>query len=74
MFAAIIAGITAVLLIAVYLLMPAPQMDNAKSNSLDNFNYPTNDNGRVVPEVFGTVEVFGNVMWYGDLRATKIER
>ncbi|MCI6988403.1 MAG: hypothetical protein MR902_02385 [Campylobacter sp.] len=72
MFAAIIAAITAVALVAVYLLMPTPTMENAKSVGLDEFSFPTNSNGRVVPEVFGTCHVHGNIIWYGDLRSKEI--
>ena len=72
MFYAIIAAITAVALVAVYLMMPTPTMDNASSPGLDDFNYPTNSNGRVVPEVFGTCHIRGNVIWYGDLRRKEI--
>ena len=72
MFYAIIAAITAVALVAVYLMMPTPTMDNASSPGLDDFNYPTNSNGRVVPEVFATCHIRGNVIWYGDLRSKEI--
>ena len=72
MFYAIIAAIAAVALVAVYLKMPTPSMDNVSSAALDDLNYPTISHGRVVPEVFGTCHVRGNVIWYGDLRSSEI--
>lgn len=70
---AVIAAITAIAMIATYLMIPSPQMDNAKATGLDEFSVTTNSNGRVVPICFGTVELSGNVLWYGDLRSKEIK-
>lgn len=58
--------------VAAYLLMPTPQTENAKAAGLDEFNVTTNSNGRVVPIVFGTCKITGNVLWYGDLRSSPL--
>ncbi len=67
-------GIVAVLMIAAYIFMPTPKMQNAKAAGLDEFSFPTNSNGRPVPEVFGTVEIHGNFLWYGDLSTQAIQQ
>ena len=59
--------------VAAYLLMPSPKSENAKALGLDEFSTPTNSNGRVVPIIFGTVELKGNCLWYGDLRSKEIK-
>lgn len=64
--------LVAVLMVAVFLLMPTPKMNNAKAASLNDFDIPTNSNGRAVPELFGTAKLSGNVIWYGDLRSEEI--
>ncbi|MCI6989390.1 MAG: hypothetical protein MR902_07515 [Campylobacter sp.] len=75
MFYAIIAAVTAIAMVAVYLLMPVPpEMENAKAKGLDEFNVPTNSNSRVVPELFGTCELKGNIIWFGDLRSKEIKK
>lgn len=61
----------AIVMAAVFLLMPTPNMSN--SSGLNNFDYPTNSNGRAIPELFGTAKLSGNVIWCGDLRSKKIE-
>lgn len=74
MIAAIIAAISVVALIGAYLLAPKPSLPSSNANSLDDFNVTTNSNSRVIPEVFGTVEIKGNVIWYGDLRSKEITK
>lgn len=64
--------LTAVLSIATYIFTPRPKTQNATASSLDDISFPTNNNGRPIPEVFGTVEVSGNVIWYGDLSSREI--
>ena len=58
--------------VAAVLMTPSPSNEGAKATSLDEFSVPTNSNGRVVPIVFGTVEIKGNCLWYGDLRSREI--
>lgn len=58
--------------VAAYLLAPSPKTENSKAIGLDEFSVPSNSNGRVVPIIFGTVELKGNCLWYGDLRSKEI--
>jgi hypothetical protein len=52
------------------LLRPKPDIENAKPASLGDFQFPTADEGRAVPIVWGTVRLNGpNIGWFGDLRA-----
>jgi hypothetical protein len=55
------------------LLRPKPDIEDAKPASLGDFTFPTAIEGRVIPLVFGTVQLSGpNVIWWGDFNATKI--
>lgn len=63
----------AIVMAAVFLLMPTPTPNMSNSSGLNNFDYPTNSNGRAIPELFGTAKLSGNVIWCGDLRSKKIE-
>ncbi|MCI6177845.1 MAG: hypothetical protein MR658_03325 [Campylobacter sp.] len=63
----------AIVMAAVFLLMPTPTPNMSNSSALNNFDYPTNSNGRAIPELFGTAKLSGNVIWCGDLRSKKIE-
>lgn len=59
--------------VASQLLTPAPKIEDARPASLNDFNFPTATEGRVIPLVWGTDKVKGpNVMWYGDLRVVPI--
>lgn len=66
--------VIAVLLIAAYFLWPTPAVPSSDAGkaSLDDFSFPTNSNGRVIPEVFGTCHLYGNIIWAGDLTAVPI--
>jgi len=60
--------------IASQLLTPAPKMENARAAGLDDFNFPTATEGRIIPLMWGTDKIKGpNVMWYGDLRIVPIK-
>lgn len=59
--------------VAAVLMTPNVKNEGAKPVGLDDFNVPTNSNGRVIPIVFGTVELKGNCLWYGDLRSSEIK-
>ena len=49
-----------------YVLQPKPP--SAKPPSLSDFDFPTAEEGRPIPVVFGRVQVTGpNVVWYGDI-------
>ena len=63
----------AIVMAAVFLLMPTPTPNMSNSSGLNNFDYTTNSNGRAIPELFGTAKLSGNVIWCGDLRSKKIE-
>jgi hypothetical protein len=58
---------------AVYMIATMPDQKDAVANSLEDFDFPTNSNGRAIPEVFGTKEVSGNVLYYGDMRTSEIK-
>jgi hypothetical protein len=52
------------------LLRPKPDIENARPAGLGDFNFPTAEEGRVVPLVWGTVRIAGpNVIWFGDLES-----
>lgn len=49
------------------LLMPESEIENQKAATLDEFDFPTATEGRVIPLGWGTYRVEGpNVLWYGD--------
>lgn len=53
--------------------MPRTQSPQQKPASISDFNFPTADESRAVPVVFGTVKVADpNVVWYGDLTTRAI--
>jgi hypothetical protein len=57
------------------LLRPKPDIENAKPASLGDFQFPTADEGRAVPIVWGTVRLNGpNIGWFGDLRTKAIKK
>jgi hypothetical protein len=66
--------IMVVLMVAAYIFMPRPKMENAKRANLNDFTFPTNSNANAIPEVFGTVEIYGNCLWSGDLYARAIKQ
>lgn len=50
-------------------LRPKPELEDAKAATLDQFNFPTATEGRMIPLCWGTDKISGpNVVWYGDLR------
>jgi len=64
----------AVLLIAVYLLMPTPNQDTPAAASMKDFNFPDNSIGKPVPRLYGFARLFGNCIYVGKLRSKKIEK
>lgn len=49
-------------------LRPKPNLENARPAGLGDFEFPTATEGRVVPLIWGQVQMSGpNVVWYGDL-------
>ena len=65
--------ITIVLMVAMYFLFPMPDPEVPDIAGLDEFTIPTNSQGRAIPILYGTSQVTGNIMWYGDLHTTEIE-
>lgn len=55
------------------LLMPKPEIENARPANLNDFNFPTATEGRIIPLHWGTDLVKGpNVLWYGALKSYPI--
>jgi hypothetical protein len=55
------------------LIRPKPHIEGAKPASLGDFQFPTSEEGRVVPVIWGTVRMNGpNIGWYGDFRADAV--
>lgn len=55
------------------LLRPKPKNEGAKPAGLGDFSFPTATEGRVVPLIWGTVQISGpNIVWFGDLKQTPI--
>lgn len=56
-----------------YALAPKPPVPTPPS--LQDFTVPTAEDGRPVPVIFGEVWVTGsNVLWYGDLATSPIQK
>lgn len=57
-----------------YYMQPEPP-DAPKAATLEELDIPSNDDGRPVAVVFGTVHIrSANVCWYGDLRTVPIQK
>lgn len=53
----------------------APKPPKPKAAALDDFDFPTAEEGRPIPVVFGTVRITGpNILWYGDLGTKAIKK
>lgn len=53
----------------------APKPKAPKSASIEDFSFPTAEEGRAIPVVFGDIEITGpNVLWYGDLSIVPIKK
>lgn len=65
--------VMAVVLILGIALAPKPQ--GPRAAEIDDFDFPTADEGRPIPVVFGEVDIRGaNVLWYGDLQVKAIRK
>lgn len=65
----------ALVLSAVSYALKSNKYDKPTASSLDDFDIPTAEDGRVIPVVFGTVLLTGaNVVWAGDLKVTAIKK
>lgn len=57
------------------LLRPKPKMEERRPSSLGDFRFPTIDESRAIPVIFGRVKQSGpNVVWWGDLTAVPIKK
>ena len=55
------------------MLQPKVEVEDARPKNLNDFNFPTATEGRIIPLHWGTDLVKGpNVIWYGDLRTYPI--
>lgn len=62
-----------VLIAIVVVVLFTPKPKGPKAATLDDFDFPTAEEGRTIPLVIGTREISGpNVVWYGDLRVLKV--
>src|SRR5882672_6809189 len=53
----------------------APKPKAPPAAAISDFQFPTAEEGRPIPVVFGTVDITGpNVLWYGDLRVRTIKK
>lgn len=53
----------------------APKAQGPNAAEIDDFDFPTAEEGRPIPVVFGEVDIRGsNVLWYGDLRVQAIKK
>src|SRR3989304_1900484 len=53
----------------------SPKPKGPRSAAIDDFQFPTAEEGRPIPVVFGTVDVTGpNVLWYGDLSTAPLKK
>jgi len=59
-------------LLVAFIFMPQPQQPDMKPASLDDFTIPDNSSSKVVPILYGTSYVVGNIIYYANLRNTGI--
>ena len=56
-------------------MLMRPKNTGPLASSLGDFQYPTAQEGRAIPVVFGTVKIAGgNTVWWGDLRVQPIKQ
>lgn len=65
----------AALTVAMVFMMPKPQFENARAQTLDDLRFPQAKEGMPGALVLGTVRVRGpNTIWYGDFQAVPIKK
>jgi len=62
----------AIITIAFVLFAPKPTMPEAELPNLSKFQYPTADEGRVVPEIYGTILISGSNCFFASNLRNKI--
>ncbi len=55
-----------------YFLRPKPTTKNATNPNHRKFTFTTNSSGRVVPVVFGTARLEGNIIWVGNPASNEV--
>jgi len=66
--------ISVILAAASYFLAPKVKTPDTKAALQTEFDYPTAEEGRAIPVVFGTVKYTGtNSLWTGDYKSKKVE-
>ena len=61
--------LSVVLTVVSELVRPKPKFESARPAGLGDFQFPTAEEGRVIPIIWGTVRCSGpNVVWYGDFK------
>lgn len=67
--------VAAVIVAVVLSLALAPKQPQPKSAAIDDFDFPTAEEGRPVPVIFGENDIRGaNILWYGNLKVKKIKK
>lgn len=56
--------------VAIYVFMPRPE--TPPDAQTEEFDGPDTEEGKSIPVVFGTREIFPSVLWYGDIRTEEI--
>ena len=62
-----------IIAMALVLLMPMPEQPGNAAASMDDFDFPTSNQGRSIPEIYGTMWTFGNLIWYGSLSSIEMK-
>jgi len=64
----------AITMVVVYLLLPTPKQDNRTPDKAgaDDFTWPTNNNARSIPILYGSVWMHGNTLEASNLRSVQI--
>ncbi len=66
--------ISVVITLAMEFLRPKPDVEGTRPKGLGDFQFPTATEDRMIPIVWGTMDIKGpNVTWFGNLRTTKVK-
>jgi hypothetical protein len=67
--------ISVVITLAMEFLRPKPDVEGSRPKGLGDFQFPTATEDRMVPIVWGTMDIKGpNVTWFGDLATFKVRK
>lgn len=59
--------------VAIYVFMPRPSAQQQPPDAVaEEFDGPDTKEGKAIPVVFGTRDIFPSVTWYGDIRVEEI--